>query len=397
MKFKKVFSLALIATMFGISCGFTSCTSSQTVIEYNNTPTSIAPTTFASADDLSTMAESHLSAMATVYLTKDGSSTPTHQGSGVAVADGGFLVTNYHVIYNYINHPDTYSLNLAMLITEEGETTPTIHEEVPASLIWYDASLDLAILRSSQNFEKIVPISDRWISCSNLNKLKIAEQVWTLGTPAELSLFGTFSMGTISSSYYRNCATEVNSIFYVHDYMIQHNASISSGSSGGGLFDVKGNLIGLNTCGNTASSFKESFNDLYYAIPIYPVTKILSKVTALELDGDPNTNYTSAGFGVTSCYDKGYKDYNTDCTFSEDGVFVAEISKNSNGAKAGVKMGSVITGISNANTDSTDASYKQILCKYDYIYALLNYNVGDTITLHFSNSGTPKTAQITLE
>ena len=390
MKFKKILSVMLIVFVFSLGCGFTSCFGKTTHINYNNTPTNKTPNIYSSTEEtsISTIAEDYMGAIATVYLTKNSSSSPVSFGSGIAVADGGFLVTNYHVVSSYVNNPDTYKIKLQMMLEiSEGENE--LATEVPAKLLWYDANLDLAVLRSEQNFQTIVPMVDRWIEPSS--KLRIAEKIWTLGTPAEIELFGSYSEGTISSLFKRVCGTSVDNTLYVHSYMIQHNASISSGNSGGGLFDVFGNLVGLNTCGSSSGSGK-SVNDLYYAIPIYPVTLILDKIIEQELDVNPLTNYKAASLGITAFHDKYYQDYSTDYSFDETGVFVSKITANSNGALAGLEVGSVLTGISDAQT-----AFMKIECVYDYIYALLSYDVGDTVTLYFSNNGTPLTKEIVLE
>ena len=149
--------------------------------------------------------------------------------------------------------------------------------------------------------------------------------------------------------------------------------------------------MGLNTCGSSSGSGK-SVNDLYYAIPIYPVTLILDKIIEQELDVNPLTNYKAPSLGITAFHDKYYQDYSTDYSFDETGVFVSKITANSNGALAGLEVGSVLTGISDAQT-----AFKKIECVYDYIYALLSYDVGDTVTLYFSNNGTPLTKEIVLE
>ncbi|MBQ2713498.1 MAG: serine protease [Clostridia bacterium] len=335
-----------------------------------STPPQSPPNNFSSTTTRTEMAENMLGALATVKILRNTDSYRSSMGSGIAVHADGYLITNYHVIYNEALNPDDYYIKLEMMVGTEFKT------DISAELLWYNASLDIAILKSAQTFNSIATLSDRWIDSNN--RLRIAEEVWTLGTPYEQGLWGTYSQGTISSSLYRVGVTGVGESTYYHNYLIQHSAPISSGNSGGPLFDSSGNLIGLNTCGYSSSSNKTA-NGLFFAVPIYPVTLALNKVITAY---NNNQSYTTPLVGISG-YDK-----DAVSSFTEDGVYVQGVSETSSAFAQGLTVSAVIKGIGNsACQDANDPSYKNITCSYDLIYALLNYYSGDTITLFYTYNG----------
>lgn len=372
---RKILSIFFICFMAICIVFLGACTPSQQNTSPDLPPTqSTTPTTpqtpssnLSSTTTRTEMAEEMLGALATVKIMRTSDNARISLGSGVAVNASGYLITNYHVIYNEAINPDTYYINLEMMVGTQFKT------DIEAELLWYNASLDIAILKSAQNFNSYATLSDRWIDTNN--RLEIAEEVWTLGTPFEIGLWGTYSQGTISSSLYRVGNTGVGETTYVHNYLIQHSAPISSGNSGGPLFDSAGNLIGLNTCGYSSSSSKTATN-LFFAVPIYPVTIVLNKVVTAYNSG---TTYTTPLLGISG-YDK-----DSASSFTEDGVYVQGVSTTSSAYLKGLSISSVITGVGNATcTSVNDSSVKQITCCYDLVYALLHYKPGDSITLFYT-------------
>ena len=344
------------------------------VPSFSTSPTGNPPATFSSTTTLTEKAETLTGAMATVKIINNSTNSAVGIGSGVAVADEGYLVTNYHVIYYLDTNPTKYSIMLDMQI--DGVFT----QNVPANLVWFNASLDIAILKSSQTFDVYVNMENRWIDSTN--PLKVAEEIWTLGTPFDDGLFASFSKGTISSNSPRIELTSVNNKNYLHNYLIQHNAAISSGSSGGALFDMNGNLVGLNTCGKTSTSNNIATN-LFFAVPIYPVMIVLNKAISGDKTQSP---YTTPVLGVTS-YDKDYQTLGSSYTFAENGVFILEVVPTSDAAAKGLCAEDIIVGMGDENClDKNHSSYFQIDRTYDLVYSLIRYNSGDTVSLFYKNS-----------
>lgn len=349
---------------------------SNTIPTLNNTPTGQQPVTFDDNATRSDMAEKYLGAIATVNVEKTKTGASVGFGSGVAVADGGYLVTNFHVIYYLITNPETYSLNLTMQI--DGVLT----EDIGAELLWYNANLDIAVLKSAQNFDCFVEMADRWIEPAQNDKLRIAEEIWTLGTPFKKEYWGSYSEATISSADMRICTTSVAGSYFTHSNMIQHTAPISSGNSGGPLFDNAGKLIGLNTCGCTDSDNAEA-NSLFFAVPIYPITIVLDKIIAADQNAEADA-WQTPKLNVFA-YDKNSAELSSEgITFTESGAYIYSIANTTKAYDAGLRAGYIITGIGNENcTDASDASFAQINLIHDLAYKLMQYNSGDKIKVFY--------------
>ncbi len=137
-------------------------------------------------------------------------------GSGFIIDPSGFVVTNGHVIEN----ADTITVTL-----EDGE-------EYPATLRGVDRETDLAVLKiqSDRRFPSV--------SFGNSDRARVGDWVVAIGQP--FGLGGSVSVGIISA---RN--RDIDSGLY--DDFIQTDAAINRGNSGGPLFDLKGNVIGVNT------------------------------------------------------------------------------------------------------------------------------------------------------
>lgn len=152
-------------------------------------------------------------------------------GSGFAAFDKGVFITNYHVI------EDAYHISAQM---ENGDSF-----DCPAVLA-YDAEKDIAILKSDRD------IGLKQLPLGSTNDLQKGAKVVAIGSPLGL-------MNTVSTGIYSGIVTE-SEIEY-----LQFSASISSGSSGGALFNEGGEVIGV-----TSASYIEGQN-LNLAIPIEQV------------------------------------------------------------------------------------------------------------------------------
>jgi len=212
------------------------------------------------------------------------------QGSGVVIKDGGYVLTNYHVIEG----GDSYQI-----LMPNGEK-----EE--ATLKGSDSSLDLAVLQVNDDAARqLVPVS---IGTSNL---PVGSTVVAIGNPSGEVLANTVTQGIVSALE-RSEVSSSNTTRNV-DY-IQHDAAINSGNSGGGLFNYKGELIGINTLKYGGSAYSSvSVEGLGFAIPIdtaYPIAmQLIEKgevirpqmgITVSDYEGpnEPTGNYPPASVCV---------------------------------------------------------------------------------------------------
>lgn len=209
------------------------------------------------------------------------------QGSGVVVMEGGYVLTNYHVIEG----GDSYQI-----LMPSGE-------KAEASLAGSDSSLDLAVLKVDGNYAgQLVPVS-----IGSSSNLLVGSTVIAIGNPSGEVLANTVTQGIVSALE----RSEVNGRNTTRsvDY-IQHDAAINSGNSGGGLFNYKGELVGINTLKYGGSAYSSvSVEGLGFAIPVdtaYPIAlQLIEKgevirpqmgITVSDMEGpdEPMSNYPPA-------------------------------------------------------------------------------------------------------
>jgi len=215
------------------------------------------------------------------------------QGSGVVIADGGYILTNYHVIEG----GDSY------------EVLMPSGEKADASLVGSDSSLDLAVLKVENEFVgQLVPVA-----IGTSSNLIVGSTAIAIGNPGGEDLANTVTQGIVSALE-RSDVYSSNTTRNV-DY-IQHDAAINSGNSGGGLFNYKGELIGINTLKYSGSAYSSvSFEGLGFAIPVdtvYPIALQLietGKVTRPQMGisvndqegpNEPMGNYPPASVCIYS-------------------------------------------------------------------------------------------------
>ena len=209
------------------------------------------------------------------------------QGSGVVIQEGGYVLTNYHVV----SGGDSFQVLLPS------------GEKAEATLAGSDSSLDLAVLQVTGDAAKqLVPAT-----IGSSSDLIVGSTVVAIGNPGGEVLANTVTQGIVSALE-RSSVNGKNTTRNV-DY-IQHDAAINSGNSGGGLFNYKGELVGINTLKYSGSVYSTvSFEGLGFAIPIdtaFPIAQQLIEngsvvrpqmgVTVADYSGpdEPMSNYAPA-------------------------------------------------------------------------------------------------------
>lgn len=168
-----------------------------------------------------------------------------------------YVLTNRHVI-----EENGTILNDFQIIYDGNEKSA-----IEAELITYHRIVDIALLK----FKTTLLFEPATIGDSqNITK---GSFIIAYGTPYSLDFFGTANFGIISAPR-RQIEDEVfNSSKKQTNYYIQHDASINSGNSGGGLFDIYGNLIGINTLKLVGSS-NDKIEGISFAIPIHQIQNL---------------------------------------------------------------------------------------------------------------------------
>lgn len=246
--------------------------------------------------------------------TRETSTSTYSEGSGVVIAEDGYILTNNHVV----SSGDSFQVLLPS------------GDKADAELIGYDSSYDLAVLRVTdpKAVKTLKPVA-----IGSVEKVYVGSTVIAIGNPGGETLFNTVTSGVISclSREVRGGNT-TRTVEY-----IQHDAAISSGNSGGGLYDINGNLIGINTLkyGNSSRS-NASYEGLGFAIPVDTAWPIAQQIIEYG-------KVRRLAMGV-SLKEVAGADEPTD-EETPAGLYVANLSTDGPAKEAGMEVGDYITAI----------------------------------------------------
>lgn len=222
-------------------------------------------------------------------------------GSGVIISAAGLLITNYHVV------------ELADKIT-----VTTVHNNFyDAKVIGFDKKSDLALLQISSDKNDF-----NFINFADSNNVRIGELVIAIGNPYGLN--GSVSTGIISARN-RNVGTNI------YDDFLQTDASINPGNSGGPLFNLDGEVIGINTA---IFSKNGGSNGIGFAIPANTVQLIIKQ---LQTNGKVIRGWL--GIQAQAIDIALAQNLKLDST---NGVLVDEVSINSPAQLANIQKGDII-------------------------------------------------------
>ena len=262
-------------------------------------------------------------------------------GSGVIVKENGYIVTNNHVI----DGASTISVTL-----HDGNS-------YSASLVGTDSVYDIAVLKISASGLTTATLGDS-------DELQVGDLAVAIGNPLG-KLGGTATAGIISSLERRlNLGTTTLDL-------LQTDAAINPGNSGGGLFNQKGELIGIVVAKSTGSDVE----GLGFAIPINNVASVIDDL----IDDGQVSSKPAIGISV---YDV---DDDSNSTL-EEGTYIGQVV-GTKAKEAGLKEGDRIISIDG----------KEIEDKTDLISRVRKYNVGDKVTLVIERDGSEKTIETELE
>ena len=267
-------------------------------------------------------------------------------GSGVIISQDGYILTNNHVI----NGANSVKVRL-----RDGT-------EYDATIIGSDSDNDIALLKVSATGLSPATFGDS-------NSLAVGDYVVAIGNPLG-ELGGTVPDGIISA-----LARKVT-IEDTQMTLLQTNAQVNPGNSGGGLFNANGELVGIVNAKQSATEVE----GIAFAIPINNVLDILSDLKEYGyVTGkvDLGIDFTDITSDETAFY------YGVNQT----GCYVLSVDSGSNAEKAGVTRGDLVTKVNDTDVSSSS----------DITTALEKAEVGDTVTFTVSRRGTSKTVSFVLE
>ena len=340
---KRFFIITLITSMM-----LTSIVSSWLVVffsnrtpSYKNLSTSSLQSATGGKLTIDEIASKNADAVVEIMTTSRGTSEGA--GSGVIVKSNGYIVTNYHVI--------------------DGATTIVVRlhsgKNYSASVVGYDEQTDIAVL-------KIDAAKLNAVTIGRSSKLSVGDLAVVIGNPLG-KLGGTVTAGIISA---KDRKIELENRTRT---LIQTDASINEGNSGGALFNSRGELVGIVVAKGSGTGIE----GLGFAIPIDSVASSIDDI----IEHGTITGKPMAGISI---YDGDVKDKTTGK--STAAVLIAEVN-GSNAKAAGLKKGDQIVSVDNEKVSTAEG----------VISAIQSHRIGETVKLGIVRDGKEMTISVKLQ
>jgi len=277
-------------------------------------------------------------------------------GSGFIISEDGYILTNDHVAGN----------------ATEITVTMTNGKHYKAKLIGTDPITDICLLKID---EKNLP----FIAFGNSSDIIIGEWVIALGNPFglfELNDKPTVTIGVISATGMN--LQPINNRYYLN--MLQTDAAINGGNSGGPLVNSLGEVVGMNTLIFTGNSGAQGNIGLGFAIPINKVKRIVDE---LKVNGKIDRDF-DIGLRIQSLDESIATYYNLQDT---KGVIITQIMPRSTAGKSGLKVGDIIFQV-----DEYKINNEQTL-----IGVFQEFRTGQTISIKILRDSEELIKKMTLE
>ncbi len=273
-------------------------------------------------------------------------------GTGFIVHEDGYIVTNSHVV------DDGDAKTITVQLTDGRELT--------GNVLWSDATLDLAMVKINAKNLVAAELGDS-------DQVNIGAYAIAIGNPLGLIFDRSVTQGVISGLN-RTITVGNNMKSVTMEGLIQTDASINSGNSGGPLLNSQGKVIGIN------SAKAASGEGLGFAIPINIAKPIVSEIMKT---GSFRKAYIGVGVENVELY---LQYYPNDDLGTKTGAFVSKIYEASPAALAGLKERDVITAIGKDKIKNKEQLTKQ----------LFTYKPGDVVKVHIYRDRKKMELEVTL-
>lgn len=285
---------------------------------------------------------------------KGSSNTATAEGSGVIISEDGYILTNNHII-NSSSSSSYYEVGKANKITVYLYNDETEYE---GTIVGTDEQTDLAVIKIDKTGLTAAELGDS-------DSVQVGEFAMAIGNP--LGMQSSVSSGTISAV---NRSVTSDNVTYK---LIQTDAAINSGNSGGALVNSQGQVIGINTLKMSGSGIE----GMGFAIPINSTKDIYSQLIQYNKVKRPYIGISGRDLDAETAKANNLV----------EGVYVLSVEEFSAAEKAGIKNGDVITQIDGKDIKTMDE-----------LNEIKNsHSIGDEITLKISRSGKEKEIKLTLQ
>lgn len=277
-----------------------------------------------------------------------GSQQGTSNGSGVVIAAGGLIVTNYHVIEGANQ----------ILVTLQDK------REMSAVLVGTDPSTDLALLRvDASNLQPV--------AFGNSDSLQVGEWVLAVGNPFNLE--STVTAGIVSA---KGRSLDILEGMDRIESFIQTDAAVNPGNSGGALVNSRGELVGINTAIITRSGRYEGYS---FAVPSNLVRKVIDDLRDFGVVQRGLLGVFIEDLSPESARRLGMP--------APEGVLITRISPGSGAEDAGLRPKDVILRINGVWTPSVPRMQEQVG----------RYRPGNVLRIEFWRDGKTRKAKVILK
>ena len=275
-------------------------------------------------------------------------SRSSSSGTGVVLSSDGYIVTNAHVVEN--------SNAISVQLTDD--------RSFAARLVGCDDISDLAVLR---------------IDCADLtpaqfgdsSTLRVGDTVVAIGDPLGAAFRGTYTNGIVSAI---NRDVDMNGRTMT---LIQTNAALNSGNSGGPLINCYGQVIGINTMKIGTFTDNAGVEGLGFAIPSTQVKEIVDQIVAQGyVSGRPSIGIT--GEALSTFYQHYYR--------MPAGLYITEVEPGSDAAKKGIQEGDMLLYLGDTRVTSME----------DLKTALYDCEVGEAMEVIVYHKGQQYRLELTL-
>jgi serine protease Do len=282
------------------------------------------------------------------------SGSQTAEGSGIILSKDGYIMTNYHVVSNADPKSGTSSNTVLEVFLPDGSNAKAVFKGG-------DSKTDLAVIKVDL---KNLPAAE----LGDSSKLEVGELAVAIGNPLGMEFAGSVTVGVVSA---------LNRTVEMDDKtmnLIQTDAAINAGNSGGALVNSQGQVIGINSVKISASGVE----GLGFAIPINDAKPIVDQ---LMMYGYVKGR-VAIGISPVEITDTMSSWYNI-----PKGIYVQEVTAGSGASKAGIQQGDIITSIAGKTVETIN----------DLDKLLEGYKPGNTVTVTIVRDNVKMSLKLTFD
>jgi 2-alkenal reductase len=271
-------------------------------------------------------------------------------GSGVFISNEGYLLTNYHVVED--------ANNLYIILSDGSESD--------VSLVGYDMYADLAVLKSEGNVPAVAILG-------NSEALDPGETVIAIGSPLG-DFKNSVTTGVVSAT---GRSIDTGEGYKIED-LIQTDAAINQGNSGGPLVNLAGEVIGLNTLIVRSSRSGTAAEGLGFAVSANSIVAIASQIIETGRFSRPfiGIRYQTITPNIANRYRLPV----------EYGAYITEVIENSPADLAGLRSDDIIVEINDILIDES----------HSYLNTIFKFEPGEMVTIQFVRNGDFQAAEVML-